>query len=87
MLDKVFLTRPFELNSTKKFLHHSPLMVAGKDHRLFLLLLTEWVFFNFDFEVQITGQNSQEVIRLQDFFPQVFSTITDFWLVITGPAF
>ncbi|MNP26044.1 hypothetical protein D3C76_1188790 [compost metagenome] len=91
VLDQVLLTSPLLSHRGQQILNHFPLVIARKDHRLFLLLPPQLILFHLDLKVQIATQYPQEVIRLQDLLPQITGSnalLTIHWqgLIIARPT-
>ena len=69
MLNKVLLAAPFLAQRRQQRLNHFPLVIAGENHRLFLLETAQCVLFVLHLQMQIATQNIEEGLGRENLLP------------------
>jgi hypothetical protein len=71
VLDEVFLAGAFGAGCFDELADDVPLVIAGEDHRLLLILPAVPVLLFLDFEVNEAGEDVEQVVGQQHFVPEV----------------
>ena len=75
MLDQIIVAGAFHCGSFDQSPDRPKLVVAGKDHGLFLDALSVVGYLLFDLQVQKAGEQIEQTVALEDLLPQVGRTV------------